>query len=436
VRNFRLLLGIADTVDLSSDIGVKTQIAMAEAYRSKREYEKGFTTLYEVLDENAISDYNKAHAFNRLAALYDESNPKAENYFDSVMKYSQNCIDIAKQEGFYDLLASSNNEIGFVFNQQHRFPLAEQHFKKALDLYLEHGFNQHAVGVAINLAGNYIGREMYNEANATVDSAFNFVPKEGNENLWMRLYLQRAKIKEFSGNWQVAYQALSSARILQKQYYNNKLDETIVEMSAKYELDKQASKLTEEKRKSKARQREVVMLLIILIIASILFTLSYRSFKLKLKNEAQKDALERLEKKRLEEHLKYKHKEVSDAIANAVAYNQVMSEVKLAISHNDPKEALNIMNANINTQKNWQAFLLNFSQMHPDFFSKLELKHPDLTETEQKLSAMLLMELKSKEIAGVLNIALSSVSKGRNRLRKKIKLDASKELNDYFNRFA
>ncbi|MEA3447366.1 MAG: hypothetical protein U9Q98_02800 [Bacteroidota bacterium] len=51
-----LLLGIADTIDMSSDIGIKTRIAMAEAYRSKREYEKGFANLYEVLSEKSISD--------------------------------------------------------------------------------------------------------------------------------------------------------------------------------------------------------------------------------------------------------------------------------------------------------------------------------------------------------------------------------------------
>jgi DNA-binding CsgD family transcriptional regulator len=430
-----LLLGIADTTDLSSDIGVKTRIAMAEAYRSKREYEKGIASLYEVLNEKDISSHNRAYAYNRLAALYNESNPKAENHFDSVIKYSQKCVEIAEANDFFDLLASSKNEIGFVYNRQRKYELAEEYLISSMEIYLELDYNQHAVGVAINLAGNYIAREMYNEANATIDSAFSFVPKEGNENLWMRLYLQRAKINEFSGNWKVAYQALSSARILQKQYYNNRLDETIIEMAAKYELDKQASKLQEEKRKSKARQREVVMLLIILLIASILFTLSYRSFKLKLKNKAQKEALERLEKKRLEDHLAHKQKEVSDAIANAVAYNQVMSKVKTAISNNDLKSALGIVNANINTQKNWQDFLLNFSQMYPDFFSNLQGMQPNLTETEQKLSAMLLMGLKSKEIAGVLNVAPSSVNKARNRLRKKIALDSDQDFSNYFKQF-
>jgi len=112
-----------------------------------------------------------------------------------------------------------------------------------------------------------------------------------------------------------------------------------------------------------------------------------------------------------------------------------MSQVKNAISKNEVKAALSIINSNIDTHKNWRDFLVNFIEMYPDFFSKLIEMHPDLTETEQKLSAMLLMGLKSKEIAGVLNIALSSVNKSRNRLRKKIKLDSSKDMKDYFSRF-
>ncbi len=430
-----LLLGVADTVELSSDAGIKTRIAMAEAYRSKREYRKGFSILYEVLEENGISKYDKAHAFNRLAALYNESIPKAENHFDSVINYSKKCIDIAESEGFSDLLASSNNELGFVFKSRKKYLLSEQHLKTALDLYLENDYNQHAVGVAINLAGNYLAREMYSEANTIIDSAFTFVPERGNENLWMRLYLQKAKINEFMGNWKEAYYALSHGRILQKMYYNNKLDETVFEMAAKYELDKQQLKLKEEERRSKARLREVFMLSVILIVTIVLFALSYRSSALKLKNKAQKEALETLERKRLEEHLQHKSKELSSEIANAVAYNQVMTKVKNAIAEENPKEALQIINANIDTRKNWQDFLLNFNEMYPHFFSKLIKTHPNLTETEQKLSAMLLMGLKSKEIAGVLNIALNSVNKGRNRLRKKLKLDADTDMTAYFRQF-
>ncbi|MEA1873588.1 MAG: LuxR C-terminal-related transcriptional regulator [Bacteroidota bacterium] len=430
-----LLLGIADTTDMSSDIGVKTRIAIAEAYRSKREYEKGFANLYEVLSEKSISDYNKAHAYNRLAALYNESKPKAKNHFDSVIKYSQKCVEIAEANDFFDLLASSKNEIGFVFNQKGKYKLAEEYLVSSRELYLKLSHNQHAVGVSVNLAGNYLARKMYDKANATIDSAFNYVPKEGNENLWMRLYLQKAKINEYSGNWKAAYYALSYGRITQKMYYNNKLDKTVSEMIAKYELDKQQLKLKEEERRSKARLRNIFMLSVILIITIILFAISYRSSALKLKNKTQKEALQNLEKQRLEDHLSFKQKELSGAIANAVAYNQVMNSVKSAVLKNENKAALQIINSNIDTHKNWREFLLDFNQIHPDFFSKLRDTHPNLTKAEQKLSAMLLMGLKSKEIAGVLNIALSSVNKARNRLRKKIALDSDKNFVNYFKQF-
>jgi DNA-binding CsgD family transcriptional regulator len=48
---------------------------------------------------------------------------------------------------------------------------------------------------------------------------------------------------------------------------------------------------------------------------------------------------------------------------------------------------------------------------------------------------MLLMGLKSKEIAGVLNVAPSSVNKARNRLRKKIALDSDQDFSNYFKQF-
>jgi FixJ family two-component response regulator len=41
------------------------------------------------------------------------------------------------------------------------------------------------------------------------------------------------------------------------------------------------------------------------------------------------------------------------------------------------------------------------------------------------------MNFKSREIAGVLNIGLTSVDKSRQRLRKKINIDAKADLFDY-----
>jgi len=205
-----ILLEIVDTVDLSSDIGIKTRILMAEAYRPLREYQKGIMTLYEVIKEPEISKYDKAYAFSRMAALYNEKKPEVVSRFDSVIKYSEKCIIIAEENSYQNLLASSNNELGFIYYKRNKYHLSEDCYRSALQLFINLGDMQHAVNVSINLSNNYIAREMFDEAHVLVDSAFTYVTVDEYENSWMRLYLQRAKINEFQGNWEDAYSALSN----------------------------------------------------------------------------------------------------------------------------------------------------------------------------------------------------------------------------------
>ncbi|NPA45471.1 MAG: hypothetical protein GXO49_08050, partial [Chlorobi bacterium] len=85
----------------------------------------------------------------------------------------------------------------------------------------------------------------------------------------------------------------------------------------------------------------------------------------------------------------------------------------------------------INTENAWDNFMVKFTELHPDFFAKLEKQFPNLTKSEKKLSSLLFMNFKSKDIANVLNISESSVSKSRQRLRKKLNLPQATDISQY-----
>lgn len=64
---------------------------------------------------------------------------------------------------------------------------------------------------------------------------------------------------------------------------------------------------------------------------------------------------------------------------------------------------------------------------------KLSKTHPALTDKDHQLCTLLMLNLSSKEIAGVLNIQEESVEKSRSRLRKKMNLDSGQNFIEYFN---
>lgn len=68
----------------------------------------------------------------------------------------------------------------------------------------------------------------------------------------------------------------------------------------------------------------------------------------------------------------------------------------------------------------WDKFKLHFEQVHPSFFKNLQAEYPMLTKYELRLYAYFHINLSTKEIAALLNIAPASVRQAKARLNKKM----------------
>lgn len=95
----------------------------------------------------------------------------------------------------------------------------------------------------------------------------------------------------------------------------------------------------------------------------------------------------------------------------------------------------NIINVNKALEKDWDNFQTYFSQVHGSFFDQLKKDHPDLTQNEVRLTALIKMDLANKEIASLLNIEAKSVKMARYRLKKKLSLSEDETLNVYLQKF-
>lgn len=161
-------------------------------------------------------------------------------------------------------------------------------------------------------------------------------------------------------------------------------------------------------------------------------------FRLLRKNAIQAREITRIENERLKSdldikniELEYKSKELSKALANIVANHEVLVEIKRMVAKGEQSSIKDIVNNNIGNSRQWNEFELSFESMYPEFIPKLTSIHPKLTENELKLCSLLFIQLKSKDIAAVLNISEASVDKARQRLRKSLGLDSGSNLSDY-----
>lgn len=399
------------------------QVLLAEAYRQKREYNKGIDLLYLLISQPNIDNEPLIYAHTRLAAIYHECGFPNINTKDSAMKYSEIALDLAQQSNMEKYIAAACNEIGLIEIENQNFDDAENYLNKALNIFHENKMYLHSANVVINLSILYIASKRYQEAGVILESAINSLDPSTDKNMLMRLYQQEAKMNKQMGNLEEALFAQEQVNKIQNSFFTERIDKQIMELSALYDLELKENQINEERLKQKEQKRKIVLLivlsgiLVVIIIASILF------FRLNRKYLMQKQDNIRIKHMLLEKEYSIKNKELTNALTNTVSLNNILESVKKEIKEHNFNEAINIINANQSSNKIWYDFLNEFNKQQPDFIVKLKQRHPNLTENEIKLCAFLKMHLKSREIADILGIQESSVNKMRQRLRKKLQLE-------------
>lgn len=94
------------------------------------------------------------------------------------------------------------------------------------------------------------------------------------------------------------------------------------------------------------------------------------------------------------------------------------------------REVINKLNQHTQ-EDSWFRFNLSFDRVHPEFNKHLVEQFPELTPTELKLCAFIRLGMRNKEIASLLNQNPDSVKVSRSRLRKKLGIEQSQNLENF-----
>ena len=245
---------------------------------------------------------------------------------------------------------------------------------------------------------------------------------------------------------------------------------TIARLNANYALDKRKSDLDHknqeidllEKAQSLQNQKSIALglLAIVIIVIGIILWLrmSYankRKQELVLKDKqlavSQKSLIEaqlkntQLAGEDLKTRLDFKNKEIQNFALHIIEKNEFISDISNQIEQlkrdlKDPvaKEKIRSLSSKVkyslSIDRERQEFQKHIKQINSEFFLRLEQQFPSITESEKKLSALLMLNLSSKEIASILNISAKSVDMNRYRLRKKFEIEKECSLSDFISK--
>lgn len=154
----------------------------------------------------------------------------------------------------------------------------------------------------------------------------------------------------------------------------------------------------------------------------------------------------RLKNKNLKEEVLNKQSELGASLLQMAHKNEFLNDLKNKIQQlNDSKEAadpskslrsvIRVINHELKQEDYWEQFQLIFDQSYRDFVDRLRQHHPDLSINDSRLSCFIRMQLNNREIASVLNITLNGVEQAKYRLKKKMALPPTQNLNQYIESF-
>ncbi len=409
--------------------------------------------------ENVIKDYNKALYYNHKAlAIFSENN--SNSYKSATM-----------------------NNIGKVLILLGQYENAKHYLNQALELKDSIGDEKGKLYVFHDLG------VLYKKQNCLQPSIQYF--ENSNKiatNYKLRLEISEnldelSKVYAMLGKYRIAYQYQNEYLNIKDSLYNENIHKQISELNQIFESEKkehQIKSLEEEASYSEKIRQNQFYLILVLIGAIVLLAIIGRqmivaSHKKKMIYQ-QKEALHLLniqfqesENRRLEDEksflnnkfeseqkiraleqqqLQYqidlKNRELASITVSNLQQNDFLENLlaKLSKATENKSEAAIIIeecigkiNGTLNNTNDWNNFKIHFDNIHPHFFANLIANHPTLTQYEIKLSAYILLNLSSKEIAILLNISPDAVNKSRYRLRKKMNLDSHIDLFSYLSHF-
>ncbi len=147
-------------------------------------------------------------------------------------------------------------------------------------------------------------------------------------------------------------------------------------------------------------------------------------------------AIERQE--RAEQQLEFKKKELTAKALQLAKKNEFLLELETEIVELQSSVDASVGKASsrisrmiqrdIVDDEEWDQFATEFSSVHQEFLDRLRERFGTFSKGEMRLIYLLRMNMTSKEIANILRISGEGIRKARYRLRKKMSLDSSDDL--------
>lgn len=442
----------------------QVKILLANIHLAFSDLDKALELFFESLRifEKIENKRGISVAINGIGIIYhDQGNlEKAQDYFEQ-------CYDISKERGDNVALEAAICNLASIFYKDDLFNKSIRYYLEALELNREHSGskfwectilsnlgdsyqNSGALDIAYeyflrakalanhlndyeqitasknNLADYHFHIDDYDSCNYYALQSYDMAEKYHFPNYMMEAaeLLHQSYAKQ--NNTDKAYEyAIIHSQL--KDEYN--LEETIrkttqIELQYKVEKELQLQEIEFQRKKSFQIILGIIFFSVFIIVIILLITRN----RMAIKNI-------NLDKEKTEHKLEMRNKELAINVMTLLKKNDMLTaiseelyDVKNKALKSETKDAINKIAKKIKKSSEgelWKEFELRFKEVHSDFYDNLLEKHPSISPGEQRLCALLRLNMSTKEIAELTGQSTQTLEKARYRIRKKLELSNS-----------
>ena len=160
-----------------------------------------------------------------------------------------------------------------------------------------------------------------------------------------------------------------------------------------------------------------------------------------IKNNKKEKKITEANQENIKQELEVRNKELTTHTLQTIEKNELLlsfkDKLRLVIDQvdssvsKDLQSMMRLINTSLSVDKRWDDFVLYFEKVHQDFFKNMRNKFPNLTEKDLQLCALIKLNMNTKNIAALLGVEPLSINSARHRLRKKMNLDSSDNLESF-----
>jgi len=374
-------------LDLNEETGNSQGIAnsynnIGVVYFLGGELEKALTYYQRSLEINlGINSINEAAInYGNIGTVYLEYGRR-----DSALHYFQKKYDAAIIINSKRLIVTAMESFGYYYFKLGDFQEAIRYYYEALELSRVIGTLENTKSILDNLGDLYL------------------------------------EISDFEN----ALSAYSSYVAVKDSLMNHEVLQRISQLEMEYEFEKEMGYL---RLKEERRKLHMFLSISIFLLSTLFLLLLFMNARVKLRRRNLDQKKLELDKKQLEDEISFKNKELTSKAIFIAEKSELITEIitrlnKLMYTSGDKSNAIKEIIKEIKVHSNlkvWDEFEYIFVQVHPNFFERLGERFPELTPNEKRLSALLRLNLSTKDISSITHQTVHSITVARTRLRKKL----------------